>query len=83
MVILEKSLLSYYSKLPFAKNFPFDPEKKPFYPVLTDNHYAYIFDMSAKDAAAAQVYPSYKVYKAKQKAASEELQKLLKSLGRN
>lgn len=80
-VISEKSLLSYYSSLPFAKNFPFDADKKPFYPVPTDTHYAYIFDMNSKDAASAQVYPSYKEYKAKQKAASEELQKLLKHLG--
>lgn len=80
--IPESSIKSYYSKLPFAKNFPFDPEQKPFYPVLTDAHYAYIFDMSAKDAKAAQVYPSYNIYKAKQEAAAKELQKLLKSLER-
>ncbi len=72
----------YYSKLAFANNFPLDFDKKPFYPVLTDNHYAFIFDMNAKDAASAQVYPSYKVYKAKQEAASKELQELLKSLER-
>lgn len=80
--ISESSIKLYNGKLPFAQNFPFDPEKKPFYPVLTDTHYAYIFDMTAKDAKAAQVYPSYKVYKAKQETAAKELQKLLKSLER-
>lgn len=78
--ISDKSIKNYYSKLPFANNFPFNPDKKPFYPVLTDTHYAYIFDMNSKDAALAQVYPSYEVYKAMQKTASEELQKLLKAL---
>lgn len=76
------SIKAYYSKLPFAKNFPFDPEKKKFYPVLTDTHYAYMFDMSAKDAKTAQVYPSYNFYKAKQESANKELLKLLKSLER-
>ncbi len=80
--ISESSIKSYYSQLPFAKNFPLDPEKKPFHPVLTDTHYAYIFDMNAKDAKAAQVYPSYNFYKAKQETASKELQELLKSLER-
>ncbi len=50
--------------------------------MLTDAHYAYIFDMNKKDSAAAQVYPSYKFYKAKQKTAKEKLRKLLKSLER-
>jgi len=76
--ITDKSLVSYYSSLPFAKNFPFDPDNKPFYSVPTDIHYAYIFDMSKKDAVSAQVFPSYKEYKAKQRIASSELQKILK-----
>ncbi len=60
-IISEKLMLDYYSKLPFAKNFPFD-ESKPFYPVETDFHYAYIFDMDAKSAEASH-YPSYTKYK--------------------
>ncbi len=81
-VISDKSLLDYYSSLPFAKNFPLDLENKPFYSVPTDIHYAYIFDMSPEDAGSAQVHPSYKEYKAKREAASKDLQKLLKSFER-
>jgi uncharacterized phage-associated protein len=60
-VISEKHMLEYYSKMPFAKNFPFD-ESKPFYPVETDFHYAYIFDMDEKSVEALH-YPSYTKYK--------------------
>jgi len=80
--ISHKSLKAYYSKLSFAKNFPFDPVNKPFYPVPTDTLYAYIFDMNPKDAASTSVYPSYKVYRKKQKDANEELQNLLKHFDR-
>lgn len=60
-IISEKLMLDYYSKLPFAKNFPFD-ESKPFYPVETDFHYAYIFDMDEKSVEALH-YPSFTKYK--------------------
>ncbi len=60
-VISEELMLDYYAKLPFAQNFPFD-ESKPFYPVETDFHYAYIFDMDEKSVEALH-YPSYMKYK--------------------
>ncbi|HLA69272.1 MAG TPA: type II toxin-antitoxin system antitoxin SocA domain-containing protein [Bacteroidota bacterium] len=70
----------YYSKLPFAKNFPFDPEK-PFYPVQTDLHYAYIFDMSEKDAKSLSSYPSFKTYKKQLQKAKKDFKHWLKHLG--
>jgi len=60
-VISESSILKYYSKSPFAKNFPFD-ENKPFYPVETDFHYAFIFDMEEKTAKSLPFF-SFKEYK--------------------
>ena len=60
-VISEKLMLDYYSKMPFARNFPLDASK-PFYPVETDFHYAYIFDMDEKSAQELY-YPSYSKYK--------------------
>jgi len=76
-MISEKIMRSFYSCLLFAKNFPFDAENKPFYPVPTDTHYAFAFDMNQKDAVIAQVFPSFKEYKAMQEATSRELQILL------
>lgn len=60
-IISEELILDYYSKLPFAKNFPFD-ETKPFYPVETDFHYAFIFDMDEKSVETLH-YPSFTQYK--------------------
>jgi uncharacterized phage-associated protein len=60
-VISDKLMLDYYAKLPFAHNFPLD-ESKPFYPVETDLHYAYIFDMDEKSIETLR-YPSYTKYK--------------------
>jgi uncharacterized phage-associated protein len=56
--ISEHSIYQFYSKISFAKNFPFDPSK-PFYPVSTDLHHAFILDMNKKDASAVSIYPSY------------------------
>ena len=75
-VIPDKAIYHYYSKLPFAKNFPFDP-KKPFYPVQSDLHYAYIFDMGKKDAEAASVFPSYIEYQKYIDSAQQKLSALL------
>ncbi|MBW7888202.1 MAG: DUF4065 domain-containing protein [Bacteroidetes bacterium] len=77
-VITDKSIYSYYSKLPFAKNFPFDPEKL-FYPVQSDLHYAFIFDMNAGDADAASVFPSYNEYKQYITTARDKVKTILSS----
>ena len=77
--ITGKAMLHYYSKLPFAKNFPFDPHQ-PYYPLQTDLHYAYIFDMSEMDAESVSVYPSYNSYKKQFQSAEKKFKKLLKTI---
>jgi uncharacterized phage-associated protein len=61
-VISDASMLKYYSLLPFAKNFPVDSQK-PFYPVDTNMHYAFIFDMDEKTVEQNTAYPSFSAYK--------------------
>ena len=78
-VITEKKILKYYSKQPFAKNFPFDP-KKPFYPPQTDMHSAYIFDMDTEEAESVLMYPSYEVYQKLQLKAKNSISIVIKSL---
>jgi len=77
-IISDKAISLYYSKQPFAKNFPFNANR-PFYPVQSDLHYAYIFDMSKKDAEAASVFPSYIEYKKYIGNAHQNLSELLKN----
>lgn len=79
-VISENKILKYYSKLPFAKNFPFNPYK-PFYPLQTDMHYAYIFDMDKEEAISVSEYPSYIAYKKYHLHAKNGLSKVLNNLG--
>ena len=75
-VISDASLLKYYSSLPFAKNFPVDP-LKPFYPVDTNMHYAFIFDMD-KDAVEQTIaYPSFSIYKQHVAEAKSDVDKWL------
>ncbi|MFH1214675.1 MAG: type II toxin-antitoxin system antitoxin SocA domain-containing protein, partial [Candidatus Neomarinimicrobiota bacterium] len=45
-VITDESIMVFYNKQPFAKNFPLDFSNKPFYPVMTDLNYAFLTDMS-------------------------------------
>jgi uncharacterized phage-associated protein len=78
-IISDKAMKAYYSTLPFAQNFPFDPQK-PFYNVQTDLHYAYIFDMNKKDAKSLGVFPSYKAYKKQLTAANKEYDLWFKKL---
>lgn len=77
--ITGNAMLHYYSKLPFAKNFPFDPHQ-PYYPLQTDLHYAYIFDMSEMDAESVSVFPSYNSYKKQLQSAEKKFKKLLKTI---
>ena len=62
-IIKDESILAFYSKQPFAGNFPLDIEHKPFYPVMTDLNYAFLTDMSKSTAKKLMVYPSFKEYK--------------------
>ena len=78
-IISDKVIKSFYSKLPFAKNFPFDAGK-PFYPVQTDLHYAYIFDMNKKDAESLKVYSSYNEYKQQLKKTQQQFTSWFKNI---
>ena len=63
--ILPEKILDYYRKQNFARNFPFDPVSKPFYPVQSPIKDSFVFDMSMADrekVQALQVYPSYQYY---------------------
>ena len=51
----------YYSKLPFAKNFPVSDG--PYYPVTGGTYNAFTMDMSAEEAAYFGVYKSFMEYK--------------------
>jgi uncharacterized phage-associated protein len=75
-VIPEKAIALFYSKTPFAKNFPFNPEKT-FYPVQSDLHYAFIFDMTKKEGAQFSSYKSYNDYAAKIKIQKQKVSQLL------
>ncbi len=60
-IISEALIKSYYSKLPFAKNFPFDPNK-PFFPIITSMDYAFILDFNTKDFDLKNGYLHYQSY---------------------
>jgi uncharacterized phage-associated protein len=75
------SLLKYYSSLPFAKNFPVDPQK-PFYPVNTNMHYAFIFDMDEKTVEQNTAYPSFSIYKQHVAKAKRDVAKWLSQIDR-
>ena len=78
-VITDKKILKYYSQQPFAKNFPFNPQK-PFYPPQTDMYSAYIFDMDSKDAEGVLMYSSYEEYQKYQLKAKKSISKIIKTL---
>jgi uncharacterized phage-associated protein len=78
-IISDQSITKYYSSLPFTKNFPFDPEK-PFYPVQSNLHYAFIFDMDEKTVEKTLAYPSYTAYKKQQEKAEHDVNKWLSRL---
>jgi uncharacterized phage-associated protein len=78
-VIPDSVILKYYASLPFAKNFPVEAAK-PFYPVESDFHYAFIFDMD-KESASSLVFPSYGHYKSLVSQNKEFLGKALSKIG--
>lgn len=79
--ISEKAIKSYYSSLPFAKNFPVDPAK-PFYPVQTNMYHAFILDMVKHEAEKSVVYPSFADYKKQVAEAKQQSMALLEKLGK-
>lgn len=78
-IIDDELIKDYYSKQPFANNFPINPQNK-FYPVMSDMNHAFIFDMTSDDIEAATVFNSYNEYKELKKKAKQELKKSLKKL---
>lgn len=74
-IIPPQLLLKYYSKQSFAKNFPFDADGKPFYPVQSDLDCSFTMDMSKRDAKRITVYESYNTYLEHLKRASGEFDK--------
>lgn len=78
-LIPENLIVDYYSQQLFANNFPLD-FSKPFYPVMTDMEYSFIFDMTPEDAQQAMVFPSYHVYKKLKADAASNIDKWYKKL---
>ncbi len=61
-VIPAALMQAFYQKQPFAKNFPFDPDKGPFYLPETDVSAAFTMDMSEEEADQVTTYSSYRAY---------------------
>jgi uncharacterized phage-associated protein len=78
-IISNQSIMKYYSSLPFARNFPFDPQK-PFYPVQSNLHYAFIFDMDEKTINETMAYPSYIAYKKQEEKAKDDVERWISIL---
>lgn len=61
-VISVRLMKEFYRKQPFAGNFPFDPDRGPFYPVDSDSSHAFTMDMSEEEAEQVKTYSSYRSY---------------------
>jgi len=74
-VIPDDELFAYYSKHPFAKNFPIE-KGKPYYPPKTSSHYSFTFDME-KDYVP--VFDSLQEYLNRFKKENERFLGIIKS----
>ena len=79
-IIKNDLIKAYYSKQPFAKNFPFDPENNPFYPLQSDLSAAFTMDMGDDEAASVTMYSSYNAYLKHLQQASGEFHELINRL---
>ncbi len=73
--IKEDLIKAYYSKLPFAKNFPLN-KNKPYYPILTPMDYSFIFDYSDQDNNLLNnnyFFKNYKEYKKQKETLKNQL----------
>ncbi|MDZ7795541.1 MAG: hypothetical protein U5N56_00145 [Candidatus Marinimicrobia bacterium] len=61
-IIDDNIIISYYSGLPFAKNFPLN-SVKTFYPLLTNSSYAFFADMGKKEMNKLFPYESYDYFR--------------------
>jgi uncharacterized phage-associated protein len=77
-IISNGSIYNYYSKQIFAKNFPIDFENKKYYPVISNESYAYYADMTEKEMNSLLSYPSYIQYKEIKEKTQKGFNNLLK-----
>lgn len=61
-IIGDNLIISYYSKLPFARNFPLN-STNIYYPLLTNSNYAFFADMGKREMDILFPYESYDYYK--------------------
>ena len=71
-VISDQAIKAFYSKQPFANNFPIS-ENKPYYPVYTDFMHSFTLDFEEGDKAKEIVFDSFEEYKQMMKDSKEEL----------
>lgn len=71
-IISDQAIKEFYSKQPFANNFPIS-EDKPYYPVYTDFMHSFTFDFEEGDKAKEIVFDSFEEYKQMMKDSKEEL----------
>ena len=74
-VIEDEEIKKYYSKSAFAKNFPIEIEKKPYYAVTTDFYYSFILDFLTDNPQKPPipVYPSFVAFKNQRMKAQSEI----------
>lgn len=79
--ISDKSIVEYYSKQPFAKNFiKANPKVGPFHLLHSDSWHAFTLDMDSDEAAAFESYPSYDEFLKQSKKAENEFQEFFKEM---
>lgn len=71
-VISEDLMRDYYSNHPFARNFPFNPNEGPFYPVGSGTEYGFTLDMNESEAERITTYDSFSEYLSHIQRATDE-----------
>lgn len=71
-VISDQAIEEFYSKQPFANNFPIS-EDKPYCPVYTDFMHSFTLDFEEGDKAKEIIFDSFEEYKQMMKESKEEL----------
>jgi len=80
-IISDQSIIDYYSKQPFAKNFQnTDPKKGPYHLLQSDAWHAFTLDMDPGEAETFESYPSYDQFLKQAKEAEGEFQKFFKDM---
>ena len=70
--ISDNSIIAFYSKLNFAKNFPIKKEN-PYFPVETDLHYSFILDQPEQFSSKPFFYKTQAEYLRLEQKSQEEL----------